>query len=94
MRRKSICTCAGKLHPDACMAAQCVVNGAVAVLVTKDVDHDIPEDVPVIMVDSTLRALGALASAFYDRWPAGRQETVSPMGVAHAVCIHVHRISC
>lgn len=49
------------------MVAQCVVNGAVALLVAKDVDHDIPEDVPVILVDSTLHALGALASAFYDR---------------------------
>lgn len=67
MRRTSLCILLGKLDPDACMVAQCVVNGAVALVVAKDVDHDIPEDVPVIMVDSTLHALGALASAFYDR---------------------------
>lgn len=30
-------------------------------------EHDVPEDVPVVMVPSTLEALGALAAAFLDK---------------------------
>lgn len=46
---------------------QCYENGASAFVTEVSVDHDMPEDVPVIMVPSTLVVLGELAAAFLDQ---------------------------
>lgn len=37
-----------------------------AIVVERDVEHDIPEGFPVIRVDDTIPILSQLANAFYD----------------------------
>ena len=44
----------------------------------QDVEHDIPEGLPVVMVDNTLRALSSLAAAFYDQCAALLASTHNP----------------
>eukprot|EP00208_Stichococcus_sp_RCC1054_P003770 CAMPEP_0206139342 /NCGR_PEP_ID=MMETSP1473-20131121/5544_1 /ASSEMBLY_ACC=CAM_ASM_001109 /TAXON_ID=1461547 /ORGANISM="Stichococcus sp, Strain RCC1054" /LENGTH=890 /DNA_ID=CAMNT_0053533095 /DNA_START=451 /DNA_END=3123 /DNA_ORIENTATION=- len=57
----------------------CVGNGAVAIVVERDVEHDIPEGFPVIRVDDTIPILSQLANAFYD-FPSEELVTVGVTG--------------
>lgn len=61
---------------------ECVAeNGAAAMILEHPVEHDIPDDIPVVVVGSTLSALGRLAAEFLDN-PSRELVTVGVTGSA------------